>query len=160
MTSPAQGAEFDTRAELSAIESARQAAVDNTQRPGWLIVAYAVTIGAAFGFWQLRTPMGWIVGSILFVLGIVGFLIINARLKRRRGLLLKFMGGSVLRSIAMVAVMFFILQIQPADSWQPWFALGVGVAFAAMGYINLRWDDADTARKLANGDFHPNDLMT
>ena len=32
-------------------------------------------------------------------------------------------------------------------------------AFAAVGYLYIRWDDADTAKKLATGDFDPSDLM-
>ncbi len=159
MTTPAPGAESGAREELLAVESARQAVVDSTRRPWWLIAAYAITLGAAFGSWTLRTPTAWLVGGILFVLGIVGFIIINARLKRRRGTLLKVSGGSTLGLIAMIAVMTFIGQFPPADSWHPWFAIGVGIAFAAMGYLYMRWDDADTAKKLATGDFDPNDLM-
>jgi hypothetical protein len=33
------------------------------------------------------------------------------------------------------------------------------VAFAAVGYLYICWDDADTAKKLATGDFDPSDLM-
>ena len=149
----------DTRANVLAIESARQAAVDRTRRPRWLVAAYSLTLGAAFGMATLRTPTAWAVAGILFVSGVVGFLIINPRLRRRKGRLLKVNGGSTVILIALIAVMVFIGQFSPADSWQPWFAIGVGVAFAAVGYLYIRWDDADTAKKLATGDFDPSDLM-
>lgn len=111
------------------------------------------------GMATLRTPTAWAVAGILFVSGVVGFLIINPRLRRRKGRLLKVNGGSTVILIAMIAAMTFIGQFPPAGSWQPWFAIGVGVAFAAVGYLYIRWDDADTAKKLATGDFDPSDLM-
>ena len=58
----------------------------------------------------------------------------------------------------MIAAMTFIGQLPPAGSWQPWLPSGRS-AFAAVGYLYIRWDDADTAKKLATGDFDPSDLM-
>ncbi len=159
MTTPAPGAESGTREELSAIESARRAAVDSTRRPGWLNTLFALMLGVAFGFAVLRTPMGWIVGAVVFVLGIVGFFVIDTHLKRRRGRLLNSSGRSALRFFLMYATIFVIGMIQPPGTWQPWFAIAAGVLVATAGYIFLRWDDADTAKRLATGDFDPNDLM-
>ena len=69
----------DTRANVLAIESARQAAVDRTRRPRWLVAAYSLTLGAAFGMATLRTPTAWAVAGILFVSGVVGFLALHKR---------------------------------------------------------------------------------
>ncbi len=147
------------RAELSAVDSARRAAVDGTRRPTWLLAAFAVVLGTAFGFALLRTPLGWVVGAVLFVVSIVGFLVVDSRLKRRRGRLLNLGGAGVLRFFVVYGVMFVIGQIDVPHAWQPWFAIAAGMLLALLFYIYLRWDDADTARRLATGNFDAADLM-
>ncbi len=159
MTTPASGARSGTQEELRAIESARQAAVDSTRRPEWLNVLFALTVGVAFGFAVLRTPTGWIVAAVVFVVGLVGFLVIDTHVKRRTGGLLNVSGRSALRFFLMYAIIFVLGQIQPPISWQPWFAIVAGLLVAIAGYIYLRWDAADTAKKLATGDFESSDLM-
>ncbi|RMB61307.1 hypothetical protein [Tessaracoccus antarcticus] len=159
MATPAPGVESGTQEELRAIESARQAAVDSTPRPEWLNVLFALTVGVAFGFAVLRTPTGWTVGAVVFVVGLVGFLVIDTHLKRRTGGLLNVSGRNALRFFLMYAIIFVLGQIQPPISWQPWFAIAAGLSVAIAGYIYLRWDAADTAKKLATGDFESSDLM-
>ncbi len=153
------GQETAARLELSAVDSARQAAVDGTRRPSWLIAAFAIVLGLSFGFALLRTPAGWIVGSVVFVLGMVGFLVVDHRMRRRRGRLMNFSGGNAARFLSMYAVMFVIGQLRPSDGWQPWFSIVAGAIVALMGYVYLRWDDVETARRLATGDFDAHDLM-
>lgn len=108
---------------------------------------------------MLRTPTGLVVGASLFGMGIVGFIVIDRRLRRRRGGLLKVNGRSILAYIAVYTTVFVLGQSRPPATWQPWFALAAGVLIAGVTYIYLRWDDADTAKRLASGDFDSGDLM-
>ncbi len=145
--------------QLSSIESARRAAVASTRRPVWWCVGFALTMGLAFGVALLRSPAGWIIAAAIFVLGMVAFLVLDMRLRRRQGRLLKVNSRSTIGFLVVYATAFVLGQIQPPATWQPWFAIAAGVLFAVLSYVYLRWDDADTARRLASGDFDPSDLM-
>lgn len=149
------------RDDLSSVEHARQVAVERTRRPAWLLAAFAIAVGVAFGFAMLRSPWGWTVGLVLFVLTIVLFLVVDSRLRRRRGRLLDtgFRAGNALRFLAVYAAIFILGMIQPPPDWQPWFAIASGAVVAVLGYTYLRRDDAATAKRLATGDFDPGDLM-
>ncbi|MDO5736017.1 MAG: hypothetical protein Q4P15_06040 [Propionibacteriaceae bacterium] len=147
------------RLELSSLESARQAAVEATRRPKWLSILFCVTIGVAFGFALLRSPWGWTVGITVFVLGCVVFLVLDARFKRRSGRLMNLGAGGAARFLAVYGAAFVIGQIGVPGGWQPWFSIAAGALIALMGYVYLRWDEDATAKRLAAGDFDPNDLM-
>ena len=159
MATPALGPESAAERELAAIESAQQSAVDSTRRPEWVNALFALTVGVAFGCAMLRTPASWITAVIIFILGMTGFLIIDARLKRRRGRLLNLDGRSALRFFLVYGIIFVIGQVQPPDAWQPLFAVAAGAVVTGVSYLYLHWDDDATARKLASGDFDRSDLM-
>ncbi len=159
MTSSQQPTGPTEREQLSSIQSARQGAVSSTLRPKWWSVGFALTLGFAFGVALLRTPAGWIAGAAILVLGVVAFFVLDRRVRRRQGRLLKVNSRSVLGFFAVYAIAFILGQIRPPATWQPWFSIAAGALFALISYLYLRWDDADTARRLASGDFDPGDLM-
>lgn len=144
---------------LAAVDAARESAVDSTRHPRWLFVALSLCQGIAFGFVLLRTTAGWITGASIFVVAMVAFLILNARVKRRRGRLLHDGKWSSVRFFAVFAAIFIIGQIRVPGTWQPWFAIGAGVFFALLSYGYLVWEDAAMSRRLASGDFSASDLM-
>lgn len=146
-------------ADLASVESARRTAVERTRRPSWLLIAFALLMGCAFSFALLRTPLGWAVGAALFVVSMVAFVLLDARLMRRRGRLLNLGGPNALRFLLLYGAMFVLGQIQPPAGWQPWFAVGAGLLVAGMVYVNIHWHEAANARRLAEGDFERGDLM-
>lgn len=144
--------------DLAAVDRARRESVNRTRRPGWMTAAYAATTGAAVGSGTLDSTFGWVLAGSFFLM-LLGLMFHDHRTSRRRGRLITPGRGPALAFVLLVAVLMLIGQLEPPNGSQPWFSVVVGSVVALLGYGYLRWEDADTSRRLQSGDFSPDDLM-
>ena len=100
-------------------------------------------------------------GSVVAGIGSLAFALAHRAHTRRRGQILdeRAIGARALRFFPLYLVLFVLLQVDPPESWQPWFALAVGVATAVGGFSWLRAEDRYQARRLAAGDYGRFDLL-
>ncbi len=146
------------RASLEGIAASRRAAVDATRRPAWVDAGLASTAGVSLPAALLGH---WAIGLTILVAGSLALALAQRARTRRRGQVVdeRALGARALRFFPLYLVLFVLLQVDPPASWQPWYALAVGVAAGVGGFAWLRWEDRYQARRLVAGDYGRFDLL-
>lgn len=148
----------DARAALEQIAETRRASARATRRPWWTDLGLAVAISAAVTLALLEQ---WLPAILLWVVGAVGFTIIQRRLARRRGQVVdqRTLGARAWRFALLYAGQVVLLQFRPPAAWLLGYAVAAGMVTLASGFWWLRWEDRYQARRLAAGDFDRYDLL-
>lgn len=149
---------LQARAALEQATEARRAAAQATRRPAWTDLTLAIVGGATVALGLLGHRVGAVV---VLVAGSAAFALLHHRVTRRRGQVidLRAIASRSWRFAIGYGVLFLLTQFEPPAAWQPWYALGAGVAVATGGFAWLRWDDRYQAARLAAGDFDRYDLI-
>ncbi len=150
----------DARASLDIADGARSAVVATTRQPVWPVLMLAAAIGACIGLLSLGDSTATTVGQILLLAALVGFALLRDRFARTRGEIFdkRFLGAVALRFVPGWIVFGALTTVKPPPSWQPWYAIGLGLAAAGAAYLAYAWADNYRARRLAAGDYDPSDL--
>ncbi len=146
------------RASLKEADESRQAAVKAAGRPAGIDLGLAVVSGTGITLGLLGQ---WIAALLIVVVGCTAIAVLQRRIVRRRGQVIdqKALGARAWRFALIYAALLLLTMIEPPESWQPWFAIGIGLIAAAGGFAWLRWDAHYQNRRLANGDYDRYDLL-
>lgn len=157
MDSPQRPTPEEARARLDEAADSRRALAEATRRGWWIDAAMAATVGLGVGLGLA----GWVLAALaVLVVGALVVTLAQRRTARSHGQILdeRAIGARALRFGALYLVLFLLLQFGDA-AWQPWYALGTGLAAALGSFAWLRWEDRYRTRRLAAGDFGRHDLV-
>ncbi len=151
----------EARASLEQITRARRAAAEATRRPVWIDAIYAVVSGIGLGIETSGQLMLKVIGLVVTLGGLAVITAVDKRRRRRHGRILdeRSMRQQPLRFIIIWAVLFGLISIRPDAGWQPWYAIGAGLAITVAGFVYLRLDERYQIRRLAAGDYDRYDLI-
>lgn len=148
----------DAQASLDLVDESRRAAVRTARRPIRIDLGMAAVVGTGVG---LVLAGQVIAASVVLVAGSAAVILAQRRLTRRRGQVFdqRAIGARMWRFAGLYLALFLLTMIDPPSSWQPWFAIGIGLVAGAGVFGWLRWEDRYQNRRLVNGDYDRYDLL-
>ncbi|MFT4109316.1 hypothetical protein [Propionicimonas sp.] len=158
---PDESAEANEATEsLETIAESRAAMARTGRRPAWVDAGLAVAMGL---FVPLTLVGGEAVGVApvgVLIAGIAWFVLGERFYATRHGQLMdaRARGARLGHLLPLALGALLVALFPPPQSWQPWYAVLVAVAFGAGCFAWLRWSVGYHVRRLAAGDYDPASL--
>lgn len=149
---------IEAQASLDQVDESRRAAVKAGRRPIGVDLAMAAVIGIGVG---LGLAGQGAAALAILLAGGAAVALAQRRLTRRRGQVFdqRAIGARMWRFALLYLVLFLLTMIEPPTTWQPWFAIGIGMVAGVGAFAWLRWEDHYQSRRLASGDYDRYDLL-